>query len=178
MKLLKYLLLTLLLLFVGFALYTYLTPPASPPGETIYTYNNKDYKVEYSRPYKKNRLIFGKKEDGALVPFNEYWRTGANFSTDLTVSDSFYFGENLLNKGSYWIYTIPGKDSWDVFLNSEAGSFAFFEPNKSNDVAKLNVKPFVLDNQLEQFTIDFHEIDNKLNLRLLWDKTGISIPIN
>ncbi len=178
MKSLKYLLLLLILFVLGFAIYTYLTPPASPLGETTYTFNNKNYKVEYSRPYKKNRLIFGNKEDGALVPFNEYWRTGANFSTDLTVSDSFYFGDKLLEKGSYWMYTIPGEKSWKVFLNSESGSFAFFEPDESNDVVTIEVKPFIIDSELEQFTIVFQEVDNKLNLRLLWDKTGISIPIN
>ena len=35
-----------------------------------------------------------------------------------------------------------------------------------------------LENEIEQLTIDFIEVDNKLNLRLLWDKTRISIPVN
>ena len=178
MKLLKYLLFLLLLIVLGFSIYTYFTPPASPKGESTYTFNNKDYKVEYSRPFKKNRLIFGNKEDGALVPFNQYWRTGANFSTDITVSDSFYFGDELLEKGSYWMYTIPGEESWKVFLNSESGSFAFFEPDETKNVASINVNSYQLDQELEQFTIIFIEADNKLNLRLLWDKTGISIPLN
>ena len=178
MKLLKYLLFLLLLIVLGFAIYTYFTPPASPKGESTYTFNNKDYKVEYSRPFKKNRLIFGNKEDGALVPFNQYWRTGANFSTDITVSDSFYFGDELLEKGSYWMYTIPGEESWKIFLNSESGSFAFFEPDESKNVASINVNSYQLDQELEQFTIIFIETDNKLTLRLLWDKTGISIPLN
>ena len=178
MKLLKYLLFLLILIVLAFATYTYFTPPASPKGESTYTLNNKDYKVEYSRPFKKNRVIFGNKEDGALVPFNQYWRTGANFSTDISVSDSFYFGDILLQKGSYWMYTIPGEESWKVFLNSESGSFGFFEPDKSKNVASINVNSYQLDKELEQFTIDFIEADNGLNLRLLWDKTGISIPLN
>ena len=178
MKLLKYLLFLLILIVLGFAIYTYFTPPASPKDESTYTFNNKNYKVEYSRPFKKNRLIFGNKEDGALVPFNQYWRTGANFSTDITVSDSFYFGDELLEKGSYWMYTIPGEESWKIFLNSESGSFAFFEPDESKNVASINVNSYQLDQELEQFTIIFIEADNKLNLRLLWDKTGISIPLN
>ncbi len=178
MKLLKYLLFLLLLIVLGFAIYTYFTPPASPKAESTYTFNNKGYKVEYSRPFKKNRLIFGNKEDGALVPFNQYWRTGANFSTDITVSDSFYFGDELLEKGSYWMYTIPGEESWKVFLNSESSSFAFFEPDETKNVASINVNSYQLDQELEQFTIIFIEADNKLTLRLLWDKTGISIPLN
>ena len=168
----------MILIVLGFAIYTYFTPPASPKDESTYTFNNKNYKVEYSRPFKKNRLIFGNKEDGALVPFNQYWRTGANFSTDITVSDSFYFGDELLEKGSYWMYTIPGEESWKIFLNSESGSFAFFEPDESKNVASINVNSYQLDQELEQFTIIFIEADNKLNLRLLWDKTGISIPLN
>ena len=178
MKLLKYLLFLIILIVLGFAIYTYFTPPASPKDESTYTFNNKNYKVEYSRPFKKNRLIFGNKEDGALVPFNQYWRTGANFSTDITVSDSFYFGDELLEKGSYWMYTIPGEESWKIFLNSESGSFAFFEPDETKNVASINVNSYQLDQELEQFTIIFIEADNKLNLRLLWDKTGISIPLN
>lgn len=178
MKLLKYLLFLIILIVLGFAIYTYFTPPASPKDESTYTFNNKNYKVEYSRPFKKNRLIFGNKEDGALVPFNQYWRTGANFSTDITVSDSFYFGDELLEKGSYWMYTIPGEESWKIFLNSESGSFAFFEPDESKNVASINVNSYQLDQELEQFTIIFIETDNKLTLRLLWDKTGISIPLN
>ncbi|MFL3001851.1 MAG: DUF2911 domain-containing protein [Cytophagales bacterium] len=178
MKLLKYLLFLIILIVLGFAIYTYFTPPASPKDESTYTFNNKNYKVEYSRPFKKNRLIFGNKEDGALVPFNQYWRTGANFSTDITVSDSFYFGDELLEKGSYWMYTIPGEESWKIFLNSESGSFAFFEPDETKNVASINVNSYQLDQELEQFTIIFIETDNKLTLRLLWDKTGISIPLN
>ena len=72
MKYLKYGLIVIILIFLGYALNIYLSPPLSPLDKV--TYNSEDIvlEVEYSRPYKKGRLIFGLKSDDALVPYNEY----------------------------------------------------------------------------------------------------------
>ena len=67
----------LVLAFIGYVAYMILNPVS--PKETIsYSSEISDLEVVYSRPYKKDRLIFGSEEDGALVPFGKYWRTGAN----------------------------------------------------------------------------------------------------
>ncbi len=174
----KKILLLLLSGLIVFGIYSYLKPPLSPKGASNYSFNSKEFTVDYSRPYKKGRLIFGKKEDGALVPYDEYWRTGANFSTDLTVSDDFSFGDRAIKKGSYWLYTIPSENTWKIFLNSESSSFGYFEPDVDNNIAEIIVDSYELENELEQFTISFVEQDNQLFLRLLWDKTGVSIPVN
>jgi hypothetical protein len=38
-------------------------------------------KVSYSSPSKKGRLIFGREQDNALLPYGKVWRTGANEAT-------------------------------------------------------------------------------------------------
>ena len=60
--------------------------PKSPKG--VVNYEKEDLKIEvvYHRPFKKERLIFGAKEDKALVPFGEYWRLGANAATTFETS--------------------------------------------------------------------------------------------
>lgn len=57
------------------------------PTETI-SINQSGVTIDmtYSRPYKKGRLIFGTKEEDALVVFGEKWRTGANEATEITFS--------------------------------------------------------------------------------------------
>ena len=115
----KKIVLSIIIVIFGYGLYTFLQPPKSPKDQSTYSKNSKNYIIDYSRPYKKNRLIFGDKDDQALVPYNQYWRTGANFSTDLTVSDDFIFGDESVSKGSYWLYTIPNKNTWKVILNSD-----------------------------------------------------------
>ena len=122
-------------------------------------------------------MIFGEKKDGALVPFNEYWRTGANYSTDLTVSDNFMFGDVSVSKGSYWLHTIPNNNYWKIYLNTEAGTFSYFNPDETKNIAEISVNTFDLENEIEQLTIDFSEEDTSLFLRLRWDKTGLLIPI-
>ena len=181
-NLIKIILLSLIIV-VSILAYMSTRPPLSPKDNLKFTQvlndgSSTNFEVEYSRPYKKNRLIFGMKDDEALVPFNEYWRTGANYSTDLTSSESFKFGGVEVNKGSYWLYTIPGENSWQVFLNTESGSFAYFNPNTDKNVANIEVDSYKLDNVVEQFTINFIEKENNLFLTLHWDQTGISIPIN
>ena len=173
----KKIILIIAILIVGYGIYNFLQPPKSPRLSSDYTFNSKEYLIEYGSPYKKNRLIFGDKEDGALVPFNEYWRTGANYSTDFSVSKNIKFGGKELKNGKYWLYTIPNPSSWKVFLNEEDGSFGFFEPDKTKDVLEIEVSSNSLENSIEQFTIDFVENESKLHLRLRWDTTEISIPI-
>ena len=64
----KAVLYSLLLIFLAFSLFVIytITNPTSPL-ETVST-ENQDISITYSRPYKKNRLIFGDEKDGALVP--------------------------------------------------------------------------------------------------------------
>ncbi len=62
-------------------------------------------------------------------------------------------------------------------MNEEHGSFGFFEPDKTKDVLEIEVYSSSLENSIEQFTIDFVENESKLYLRLRWDTTEISIPI-
>ena len=62
----------------GYALYLINNPVS--PLETIVN-DDSTISITYSRPFKKERIIFGEKSDGALVPYGKYWRTGANKHT-------------------------------------------------------------------------------------------------
>ena len=79
----------LVLAFIGYVAYMVLNP-VSPKETVSYSSEISDLEVVYSRPYKKDRLIFGSEEDGALVPFGKYWRTGANAATTFETSSTFF----------------------------------------------------------------------------------------
>ena len=68
----------LVLLFGRYAFYGILRAPASPPDTAEYSNQGLEISIDYSRPYKKGRLIFGEEADEALQPFGQYWRLGAN----------------------------------------------------------------------------------------------------
>ena len=87
------------------------TPKASPLAKFEQRVGLTDIKIEYSRPSKNERVIFGN-----VVPFEEIWRTGANENTKFTTSDFLIFGTDTLKAGTYAIYTKPSKESWEIIF--------------------------------------------------------------
>jgi hypothetical protein len=153
------------------------TPPASPHDSVTYSQGGLDIKVSYSRPYKKGRLIFGEKSAGALVPFGKYWRLGANAATEITLSKSVQFAGKPLAAGSYRLYAIPGATTWKVVLNSQTGSFGYFEPDHDKDVLSVEVPSETTPQSVEQFTIAVSGEPSAARLELIWDTTAVRIPV-
>ena len=152
--------------------------PVSPKGEANFEADGLSLQVEYHRPYKKGRLIFGEEKDGALVPYGKYWRTGANGNTTFETNKDIQFGDQELAAGKYGLSTFPYENAWTITLSSKNDVFfAVSQPDPKMDVIKTRVRPQKLDPELEQFTIDFSQDSTSINLNLKWDKTIISIPI-
>ncbi len=183
MKLKKIILLIFLGIVVigaGFVAYLMLTTKSHSPAETL-EYNDGDLTltVDYCRPYKKDRLIFGEKSEGALLPYGEYWRTGANEATEIEFNKDISIDGNPLPAGRYRFYTVPGEDNWTVAFNSELGKWGYGEPNYDLDILVLEIPSNNGSELIEQFTISANKTtENGMELTLAWDKTTVSIPVN
>ena len=152
--------------------------PVSPKAEVNFEADGISLQVEYHRPYKKGRLIFGEEKDGALVPFGKYWRTGANANTTFETNKDILFGDQELAAGKYGLYTFPYENTWTISLTTKNDVFfAVSQPDKKTTVLKTSVKPKNLKPEVEQFTIDFSQDSTGISLNLKWDKTMVSIPI-
>ena len=170
----------LVLAFIGYIAYMILNPVS--PKETVkYNASFSEIEVVYSRPYKKGRMIFGKEEEGALVPFGKYWRTGANAATTFESSKDILFNGQKLEAGKYRLYTVPAEKEWKVVLNSEGDKFfAVSEPDYSLDVLETSIIAEKISSGVsEQFTIDFFDIENssEIIMCLMWDDVSVKIPI-
>ncbi len=167
----------LVLAFIGYVAYMVLNPVS--PKETIsYSSEISELEVVYSRPYKKDRLIFGSDEDGALVPFGKYWRTGANAATTFETSSDILFNGEALSAGKYALFTFPYEESWTVALSSESDVFfAISQPDPKLDVLKTEVPVKSSENLIEQFTIEFNKDSLGVSMSLAWEKTVVSIPL-
>ena len=166
-------------LFATYIIYVTFINPKSPKDISQYINEKSKLNIEvvYSRPSKRDRLIFGDKKEKALVPYGEYWRLGANAATTFEVNTDINFGGKNISAGKYRLYAIPEKDHWSIVLNSEPDKFGYYEPNFDKDVLRVKVASALLLNSIEQFTIDFVEQDSLPALRMRWDKTSVSIPI-
>ena len=148
------------------------TPKASPIAKFEQRVGLTDIKIEYSRPSKNERIIFGN-----VVPFDEIWRTGANENTKFTTSDFLVFGTDTLKAGSYAIYTKPSKENWEILFYKETTNWGNPEKWDDSKVAlKTKAKVSILANEVETFSISLENLEtNSASLNFTWDKTVASV---
>lgn len=149
--------------------------PAPSPGQTIkQAFGLSEVTIDYSRPSAKGRTVYGE-----LVPFGKIWRTGANAATKITFGDDVKVEGTELKAGTYAIYTVPNKDSWDIMFYKDltlAGNVASYKTE--NEAAKIKVKPSSLSGNVENFTINFADVTaTTMNVELLWEKTQVAFKV-
>ncbi len=167
----------LILLTIGLFSFSFaqdLKLPALSPGQKLtQDFSTSTIEVTYSRPSIRGRKIFGD-----LVPYGSVWRTGANSATKVKFGEDVTIGNIEVKAGEYALYTIPGKDEWEVIFNRGTSNWGNAGYNKDEDVARLKVKPMTLANTVSSFTIEVANITfSTCTIDLTWEKTGVSIPI-
>lgn len=151
------------------------TPKASPLAKVEQKIGLADLTIQYSRPAKRARTVFGD-----VVPFGELWRLGANENTKITSSDNLIFGKDTLKAGTYAIFTKPSKDNWEIFFYSETTNWGTPDTWDDKKVAlKLNAPVVAINDVVENLTIGFDNLQNaSATLQISWDKTRVNIPFS
>lgn len=149
-------------------------PAPSPLQSSTQAFGLGEITIAYSRPNMRGRTIFGE-----LVPFDKIWRTGANSTTQITFTDNVNIEGQDVKAGTYGIYTIPHKDSWEVMLYSDlklGGNVAYYD--KKNELFRFKVKAIQLPVKIESFTINIGNImATSCNLQMMWENTYIALKI-
>jgi Protein of unknown function (DUF2911) len=130
--------------------------------------------LEYSRPSANGRAIFGN-----VVSYDKIWRTGANQSTKITFGSDVKIEGNDVKAGTYAIYSVPGKDSWDIMLYKDLTIGGNVDKYKTeNEVVRFKVKPSKLNDKVESFTMNFNGFKpTATTLELAWENTKVAIGI-
>lgn len=152
-----------------------LKTPAGSPLQTIkQTFALSDITVEYCRPSAKGRVVFGD-----VVPFGKIWRTGANGSTKITFGDDVTIEGKALKAGTYALYTLPNKDSWDImFYNDTKLGGNVSEYKTENEVLRIKAMPKSTSDKTETFTIEFANITpTSVNIDLVWEKIRVGFTV-
>ena len=150
--------------------------PAPSPLQTVkQAFALDNITIEYSRPSVKGRIIFGD-----VVPFGKVWRTGANASTKITFGEDVKIEGTAVAAGTYALYSIPNKDSWELMIYKDltlGGNVADYK--SENEVLKIKVKPTALTSKVETFTINVADVTaNTCAIELVWDKTKVAFNVS
>jgi hypothetical protein len=150
-----------------------LVPRPSPLASVSARYKDTYVRIVYSQPQKHGRQIFG-----ALVPFGQIWRTGANEATELVTTRDVQVNGKPLKAGTYSLFTIPEKDHWTIIFNSDLGQWGAYNYNPKMDVLRLDVPVQAIPGIVyEPFTIVAEEKNDKADIALLWDTTKVSFQL-
>ena len=143
----------------------------SPRDTARATVGGAEVSIDYSRPSRRGREIFG-----ALEPFNKVWRTGANAATQFTTPVDLVIAGAAVPAGKYTLWTLPTATGWKLIINKQTGQWGT-EYHAEQDLVRVDAKVETLAAPVEQFTIAFEPAAAPTAITFTWDKTRYSVPV-
>jgi hypothetical protein len=168
------LLLSLLLLATGAAAqFPGVTAPEVSPKATVsQVVGLTELVVSYHRPATNARVVWG-----ALVPYGQVWRAGANENTTLSVSTPVTVNGTALAAGTYGVHMIPAAGDWTVIFSRETGAWGSFSYDEKEDAARVTAKPEAAPHQ-ERLSYSFDDpTADAVVLAMRWEKLRLPLAI-
>lgn len=143
------------------------SPPATVEGKV----GSTDITIAYSQPAVSGREIWG-----GLVPYGEIWRTGANEATTFSTSGAVIVEGQLLELGTYSLFTIPGEEEWTVIFNHVPDQWGAYKYDQQEDALRVKVKPTTKEEMTERLKFEIEEVnDHNSVVYLKWE--NLVLPI-
>lgn len=144
----------------------------SPRDTAQATIGSAHVVVDYGRPSKRGRTVFG-----VVVPYDQVWRTGANAATQFSTDRDVTLGTTPLKAGTYTLWTLPSDRGVTLIVNGQTGQWGT-DYDAKRDVARIPIESRQLDAPVERFTIAVAPTgEGAGTLRMQWDTTEWSVPI-
>lgn len=139
----------------------------SPRDTVRATVGGAHLQIDYGRPMKRGRVIFGN-----VVPWDTVWRTGANQATQLITDKALAIGGTAVPAGTYSLFTIPSSKGWQLIINKQHGQWGT-DYDAKQDLARIPMRLRTVPTPIERFTI----LTRDSNLVISWDQTEASVDM-
>lgn len=131
-----------------------------------------DITIHYHRPQ-----INGRKVWGAMVPYGQVWRAGANENTTVEFTDPVTIEGKPLAKGIYGLHMIPNENEWTIIFSNNSTSWGSFSYDQKEDALRVTVKPQPAEFR-EALTYDFDEVKPDTTVVALhWEKLAVPFKV-
>ncbi|NRB51918.1 MAG: DUF2911 domain-containing protein [Saprospiraceae bacterium] len=149
-------------------------PSLSPSSTVRQDLGLTAIEIRYARPSARGRTIFGEK---GLVRYHEFWRTGANAATKITIEQDIYLQDQMLMKGSYALLSKPSLTNWTLyFYPYESGNWNTYV-DKTPTLMISAPSSTSMDFQ-ESFSIYFDQLElGSAQLVFAWAKIRVHASI-
>ena len=149
-------------------------PRLSPLATVEIPLSSGSARLCYGRPSARGRAIYG-----ALVPFGEYWRLGANEPTRLYLNRAVSLGGLELRAGRYSLYALPGTDRWTIHATRSTIHWGndISASVQSQDAGTFEVQPVELAAPVETLTVHPERRGDSTMLHFDWATTRVTLPL-
>lgn len=144
--------------------------PASPRDTAQGTIGSATLLVDYGRPSRRGREIFG-----SLVPYDQVWRTGANAATTLVLGGPVQLGGQPLPAGTYTLYSLPTRSGWTLIVNGQTGQWGT-EYAEGRDVLRVPMSVSRTE-PVDTFRISVEGGTEEGRLIFAWDTLQGTVPV-
>jgi len=145
-------------------------PRPSPNATLKQTVGLTDITIAYSSPAVKGRKIWG-----AVVPYDEVWRAGANECSKVTFSTPATVGGKSVPAGTYALFLLPTKTGWTFILNKDTSLWGSDGYKSADDVLRVAAMASTIParERLAYSVLDFTNDGGILALE--WDTVRVAV---
>jgi len=149
----------------------------SPLQQTEIVFEGGAARLCYGSPAAAGRIVMG-----ALVPFGDLWRSGANEPTTIHLTSPASIGGVALEPGSYSLYAVPGESEWEFFLNTnfERWGIPISDEVRGTEVGSFTTTPTLIDESVERLSFRY-EVNNENtmgDLVMEWENTQLRFHVH
>ena len=139
----------------------------SKNGKVESTVGGAQVVIDYGRP-----SVAGRKIWGALVPFGEVWRAGADEATTISFDKNVIIEGQSLAAGRYALFLIPSEGEWTVVFNKVADQWGAYKYDAKNDALRVTVKPQV---HAPVETLEYAVVGDRVELH--WENVAVGFSV-
>lgn len=145
----------------------------SPGRMANVTIGQAKVSVDYGAPSLHGRKGAG----GDLMPYNTWWRTGANEATTFTTTGELLVGSLMVPAGKYTIVTYPSAGTWQLVLSKHTGQWGT-ERFEKDDLGKVPMERSPVKATQEQMSINFEKTSGlRTQMHIKWENTDVWVPV-
>ncbi len=146
--------------------------PASPRDSLKVTIAGAEISVNYGRPSKRGREIFGGLND---MQWGMVWRMGANEATAFTTTKDLVFGQAVVPAGSYTLWVkLEQTGKWVLIVNSQTGQWGTAYSERT-DLVHIPMTVTALPSVVEMMEIAVKPSGRGGELSVEWDRTRAAV---
>lgn len=147
-------------------------PRPSQKASISQTVGLTEIALSFSRPGVRGRKIWG-----ALVPFGQVWRAGANENTTIAFSSPVTIAGSVVPAGTYGLHMIPTDGPWTVILSGVSTAWGSFGYDQSDDVLRFSATPQPAPHE-EYMSYRFDDPGpNSVTIALRWEKLRVPFEV-